>query len=219
MSKTMRDILYEIINDYPKVEINKNTSLQGLENLGEGTFIIDKFPSIELIKQFPLIFDCGGEVGLNYIEGVLILTLSKKEYIEMPTDFYSYVSNGRSQFAFHSHPAGPHSRYPSIGDIEFHMYNDKFYIITDRGLIEVDVTQFDKGKNIKTELEKFMNNSTTAYEDSESLYYYFYKSLNIEYKRYTEDEEIKDLINKRISKKIDFWDKIVGTTSYPGKKK
>jgi len=219
MAKTMRDILYEKTNNYPKVEINLNTTLQDLENLGEGTFIIDKFPPIELIKQFPLIFDCEGEVGLNYIEGVLILTLSKNGYVKLPTDFYSYVRNGAGQFVSHSHPAGPHSRYPSIDDIEFHMYGDKFYIITDQGLLEVDITKLDKEKNIEKELEEFMNNSTTAYEDSESIYYYFYKSLNIEYKRYTDDDEIKDLINKRIGIKIDFWDKLAGTTPYPGKRR
>lgn len=223
MQKTMRDILYEKINNYQKVEINSNTTLQDLENLGEGTFIIDKFPSIELIKQFPAIFNCTGEVGLEYIEGVIILTISKKRTVNLPTDFRYYVYRGVSQFSLHSHPSvGPWERYPSLKDIEFYMRGNIFYIVTDTGLLEVDIASFDKTKDIEIEFEKFMNGGV-IYEDPESLYYYFYKSVNIKLKRYTEEEDIKNLINKNISRKIDFWDEEAKVseikTPYPGKRK
>ena len=215
----MRDILYKKLSNYKLVHLNSNATLEDLETLGEGTFVISDFPKVSLVKQFPLIFNSTGEVALDYIEGILFLTISKDANLKFPGELQGYISNGASQFSLHSHPAlNVFSRFPSIDDIKFYS-NNKFYIIDDLGLLEVETKDLKKMVNIDDKLQKFMDNA--IYDNSSINYFYedFYADLGIKLKRYQSEKEIQDVIKESICKKIDFWDRQIEEVKFPGKTK
>lgn len=215
--KKMRDILYEKVSRYNKIKISSDTTLQDLEVLGEGTFIIDKFPSVELIKKFPFIFGCKGEVALDYIESILFLTISKSNIVCLPCDIDGYVSRG-CQFSMHSHPSvGVYQRYPSFNDIKYRKHS-KFYIMTDKFFLEVNSEKSNQTENIEEEFEKFCDNGI-IYDpnDPEAMFEDFFASINIKLKRYTDNEDIKNIILQSINKQNEFWDKEVKETPFPGK--
>ena len=66
------DELFNIVNNYPTFYIKDDTTLSDIENLNEGNYIINKFPSINLLKQFPKFMNNCGEIMILMINDKLV---------------------------------------------------------------------------------------------------------------------------------------------------
>ena len=68
---------------------------------GEGIYILDEQPSIDIIKQFP---NFRGEFGLLLINNIWFLTVSTNKTTYIPVELDRYIEKGLVQFFAHSHP-------------------------------------------------------------------------------------------------------------------
>ena len=213
---TLRDYLHETLNGYPKLNITPAMTLKDIENIGEGSYVIDCLPSIELMSSFPMIFDCKGEVGIDCLDGIWIMTISKNEYINTSGELFGYMTHNCFMFSSHSHPAnGNHSRFPSIADLNFYGHT-VFYIITDIGFLEVDTTKTGDMSDLENKFQTFLKTlPLTDYVDY--INEKFYEYMNIKTRRipYNDISEIKRIIESSMDKRINFWNKPYKKVPYP----
>ena len=137
--KNMLDEFIEDVQKYPHLNSNQILNVKEIFMQGEGIYILDEQPTIDIIKQFPNFM---GEFGLLLICNIWILTVSDKKSVYIPIEIDNYISTGVVQFFAHSHPndGTTSNLFPSFSDL---IYSDaidhKFYIISVYGLTEVDI--------------------------------------------------------------------------------
>ena len=101
MEKTMLDVFIEKVNNYPHLDKNQIININDLFMQGEGIYVLDECPPIEIMKRFPTYM---GEFGLLLINNIWILTVSNKKECYVPDELDNYITTGLVQFFAHSHP-------------------------------------------------------------------------------------------------------------------
>lgn len=140
--------LLDMINNYPEFYLNDNTTLDDIENLDEGNYIINQFPSINLLKQFPNFLNNNGEIMILLINDKLIMNVSKTDRSYYNGELIPLLRNGNGVILnVHSHPFQDYNinvGVPSINDLKNgNSFNKLVYIIHDRGVLEYDVSSID----------------------------------------------------------------------------
>lgn len=144
---TMSDLL-NIVSNYPKLAISNNIKLRDIESLEEGNYIIDKFPPIDLLKQFPYFLNCTGEIQLLQINDLWIMNISKNSHSYYSGELIPILKDGTNIiFNIHSHPNKDESinvGVPSINDLKYgNSLNKLVYIIHDKGVLEYDMSSIE----------------------------------------------------------------------------
>jgi hypothetical protein len=225
MPKNMRDLFYEKTEGYTSIELLDNTSLKDIEKLGEGIYILNKIPSIDLIKQFPYIYDSNGEVGLICIENIWLMTLSKKKQAYVPAELNGYITKGGVQFFAHSHPGEDSSaKFPSFSDLNScNSIDHCIYIINYKGLSEINISGVDNFFHLDEKWENFLQDEKILKENyelnKETVYNDFFNYIGCKSRiiSFDNEKEIQTLLNDKMSLTCEFWDKELNFAPYPGK--
>ena len=142
------DELLSIVKNYPRFYISDNTMINDIEKLNEGNYIINEFPSVNLLRQFPNFMNSNGEIMLLMITDILIMNVSKTNHSYYTGELMPLLKNGKSVFLnVHSHPFQDNNinvGVPSINDLKNgNSFNKLVYIIHDKGVLEYDVSLID----------------------------------------------------------------------------
>lgn len=224
MKKTMLDIFMEKVQNYSHLNSNQMINVKDIFMQGEGIYILDEQPPIDIIKQFPNFM---GEFGLLLINNIWFLTVSNKNEAYIPVELDNFISKGLIQFFAHSHPnnGSTANLFPSDSDlVSSDAIDHKFYIISAYGITEVDIAN---AKDLKFLDEKFTNyiyDNHISYEDYKKNQFNFYMNfmetigckLNII--PFEEQKKISEILNSKQLLQHEFWNRKAGTTPYPGRK-
>lgn len=227
MEKSMREIFLEKVAKYPKLDLSVIKNISDLEEKGEGTFIIDDLPSVDLMKEFPKVFNSSGEVSLFCIENIWFITLSKNGFAYVPTLLDGYIKNGVSKCFLHSHPGEkPCIHWPSFDDLEaIDSIDRKIYIISYLGITEIDIEHAENLDYINERWENFLLDekvSLTEYQnnpDETMTRFLYHLGCKVRLISFDQKEEIYNLLKSKENLKNDFWDIRKEIVPYPGKKK
>ncbi len=142
------DELFNIVNNYPTFYIKDDTTLSDIENLNEGNYIINRFPSINLLKQFPKFMNNCGEIMILMINDKLVMNISKNEYSYYAGELIPILKKGDSILLnVHSHPIEDvkiNVGVPSMNDLKNgNSFNKLVYIIHDKGVLEYDISSIN----------------------------------------------------------------------------
>lgn len=144
--------LLNIINNYPKLNINEDTTLSDIEKIEEGNYIINELPSISLLEQFPYFMNCKGEILLLKINDLWVMNVSKGEHSYFSKELGPILKDGTNIIInVHSHPSfgkNINVGVPSVNDLKNSNSLNK-YIIHDKGVLEYDMSSIENiDKNI-----------------------------------------------------------------------
>lgn len=225
--KSMQDIFYEKIAGYQQVDMNNITTVNDLEKLGEGIYIINQIPSVNLIKQFPSIYNRSGEVSLFCIENVWLMSISKRKAAYVPTELAGYVRNGGVKFFAHSHPEERDGeQFPSFPDLELcDSIDRKIYIISYLGIMEVDISKAEDFNYLDERWENYLIDSHISFKEYQDnpgqIVEGFLYSLGCEVNLipYEKENEISELLQSKMNLESDFWKRTSERVPYPGRKK
>lgn len=133
------DATIDLIEPLPTAEI----SLESLEKVEPGIYLIPKRPTIDLLRQLPKFKDGTAEVGIFCVNGKWIVSISEGLHASLPHTLEAIEHSHVFQADMHSHPGDdPGSRQPSDSDIYRldSTVDGKNYIISNTGLIEFELT-------------------------------------------------------------------------------
>lgn len=222
----MRDFLYEKIMNYKQINLSNDTKLEDLETLGTGIYTIDKIPPVNLIKEFPKIYNSSGEVSLLCIENVWFLTVSNKKEAYVPIELDNYIRKGSVQFFAHSHPDEKNGeQFPSFGDLQScDSIDRKIYIISYLGIMEVDISNVENFEHLEERWESYLIDNKISFEEykmaPERVYTGFLQWLgcNIKMISFNQEKEIDNMLKSKMMLEHEFWQITKEVTPYPGRK-
>ncbi len=224
MNKNMLDVFIEKIQNYSHLNSNQNFNVKNIFMQGEGIYILDEPPSVDIIRQFP---DFKGEFGLLLINNIWFLTVSTQKSTYIPAELDSYISKGLVQFFAHSHPNDGTTAniFPSFPDlISSDAIDHKFYIISAYGITEVEITDAKELKFLDERFTNYVYDNHISYEDYQQnqfkYYMNFIESIGCKLKIISFDnkKKINEILKSKKLLQHDFWNKMAGTASYPGRK-
>lgn len=202
------DELLNIVNDYPRFNINDNTLISDIEQLEEGNYIINEFPSANLLKHFPYFMNNSGEILILIINGNIVMNISKRGCSYYSGELLPILKDGNNILLdVHSHPyedKNVNVGVPSINDLKnCNSFNKLAYIIHDKGVLEFDLSSIENiDKDIlDMEFWKFIYNNENYMKlniyEQENI---FYDSIGLKRRQITIDEFYKisnDLIKEK----------------------
>ncbi len=224
MNKNMLDVFIEKIQNYSHLNSNQNFNVKNIFMQGEGIYILDEQPSVDIIRQFP---DFKGEFGLLLINNIWFLTVSTQKSTYIPVELDSYISKGLVQFFAHSHPNDGTTAniFPSFPDlISSDAIDHKFYIISAYGITEVEITDAKELKFLDERFTNYVYDNHISYEDYQrnqfKYYMNFIESIGCKLKIISFDnkKKINEILKSKKLLQHDFWNKMAGTAPYPGRK-
>lgn len=222
--KKMLDIFIENVQNYSHLNSNQSFNIKDIFMQGEGIYILDEQPSIDIIKQFP---NFRGEFGLLLINNIWFLTVSTNKTTYIPVELDRYIEKGLVQFFAHSHPNDGTTAniFPSFPDlISSDAIDHKFYIISAYGITEVDITNAKELKFLDERFTNYIYDNHISYEDYQQNQFKYYMNFmeNIGCKLkiipFNHQREISEILSSKQLLQHEFWNKTAGTTSYPGRK-
>lgn len=208
------DELLNIVNGYPRFYINNNTKISDIEQLEEGNYIINEFPSVNLLKQFPYFMNNSGEIMILIIMGNIVMNVSKRGCSYYSGELIPILKDGNNILLnVHSHPCEDKNinvGVPSISDLKnCNSFNKLAYIIHDKGVLEFDLSSIENIDKDTLDMEfwKFIysdeNYKNMNIFEQEKL---FYDNIGLKRRQITIDEFYKissDLLKeKSINKRI-----------------
>ena len=219
----MRDVFIEKVQNYPHLDNNQIHNINDIFRQGEGIYILDGPPPIEVIKQFPNFM---GEFGLLLINNIWFFTVSNKKACFIPIGLDNYISKGSVQFFAHSHPndGTTANLFPSFPDLEnSDAIDHKIYIISIYGITEVDINSAQNLNNLDERWYNYILDNHISYEYYEQSKYNVYMSFmeylgcKINLISFDEYHKFEEILNSKQYLQDEFWNRKVGTTPYPGK--
>lgn len=225
--KSIRELFMERISNYKSIDIDNIISIKDLEKLGEGIYIINKIPPVNLIKKFSNIYNCSGEVSLICIENVWMITISSQKVAYVPAELDNYIRKGSVKFFAHSHPTEHNGeQFPSFNDLQLcDSIDRKIYIISYLGIMEVDISSVENFDYLEERFENYLwdnhISSKEYHSNPDKIFRGFLFSLgcNIKIISYEMENEINNLLQSKMHLEDDFWNISKEWTSYPGRKK
>lgn len=190
------DELLNIVNDYPKFYIDDNIIISDIEQLEEGNYIINEFPSANLLKQFPYFMNNSGEIMILIINGNIVMNISKRGCSYFSGELIPILKDGNCVLLnVHSHPFEDKDinvGVPSINDLKnCNSFNQLAYIIHDKGILEFDLSSIENIDKDTLDIEfwKFIfsneNYKNLNIYEKESI---FYDSIGLKRRQITFDE-------------------------------
>ena len=161
------DELLNIVNGYPRFYINNNTKISDIEQLEEGNYIINEFPSVNLLKQFPYFMNNSGEIMILIIMGNIVMNVSKRGCSYYSGELIPILKDGNNILLnVHSHPCEDKNinvGVPSISDLKnCNSFNKLAYIIHDKGVLEFDLSSIE---NDIANSRKYYNGCVKAFNN------------------------------------------------------
>lgn len=202
------DELLNIVNDYPRFNINDNTLISDIEQLEEGNYIINEFPSVNLLTQLPYFMNSSGEILILIINDNIVMNISKSGCSYYSGELIPILKDGKNILLdVHSHPFEDKNinvGVPSISDLKnCNSFNHMAYIIHDKGVLEFDLSSIENIDKDTLDMEfwKFIYSDEkykklTVFEQ-ENI---FYDSIGLERRQITIDEFYKissDLLKEK----------------------
>ena len=220
----MLDMFMENTKNYLHLNNNQLLKIKDILMRGEAIYILDEQPPIDIMKKFP---EFMGEFGLLLINNIWFLTVSNKKACYIPIELDNFISTGVIQFFAHSHPddGTTANLFPSFSDLlSIDAIDHKFYIISAYGITEVDITKAKDLNFLDERFENYILDNHISYEEYMKNQFKIYMNfmefigckLNII--PYENTKQISEILSSKQLLQHEFWNKTIGTTSYPGKK-
>ncbi len=224
MEKTMKDVFLEKVQNYPHLNSIQTCDSKNLFMMDEGIYILDDNPAVGMIETFPRF---KGEFGLILINDIWLLSISYKKETYIPAELDNYIKTGIVQFFAHSHPndGSTANLFPSFPDLETSDSIDhKIYIVSIYGITEIDITNAENLKFLDIKWSNYLSDIQIPYEEYMQNQFKVYMSFmeyigcKLEVISFDNYEKIDKILNSKKLLQHEFWNKIAGSTPFPGKK-
>lgn len=220
----MLDVFMEKVQNYLRLNWSQVFDIKDIFMQGEGIYILDAPPPIDVINQFPYF---PGEFGVLLINNIWFLTVSIRKAVYIPIELDNYISKGLVQFFAHSHPndGTTANLFPSFSDLtSSDAIDHKFYIVSVYGITEVDITNANELEFLDERFTNYIHDNHITYDDYQQNQFKYYMSFmefigcKINIISFADQKMISDILSSKYALQHEFWNKEAFEIPYPGRK-